>query len=203
MQAILYAVRVSPPTLACSDDETGLARRVIDAAPGRDRAAEEALYRLLAPRARLYALKHLRDVHAAADLAQDAMLLMLDRLHRGEIRDPGHIASFVLGTCRQLVIDRRRGIQRRERILEAFAHEFESVAMESELPTGADLQQLERCLENLPERERTVIVTTFFKDSDANDVAQALGLSSANVRVIRHRAVQRLRSCVDGSTTDE
>lgn len=203
MQAILYAVRVSPPTFARSDDEASLARRVIDATPGRDRAAEEALYRLLAPRAQLYALKQLREPHAAADLAQDAMLLVLDRLRRGEIREPERIASFALGTCRQLAIDRRRAAQRRGRIIEAFAHELEAVILESEQPARSELEQLERCLDNLPERERTVIVMTFFQENSATDVAQALGLSAANARVIRHRAVLRLRSCIDGGAGDE
>jgi RNA polymerase sigma-70 factor (ECF subfamily) len=35
-----------------------------------DGAAEAELYRRLAPRVRLYGLRHLRDRHAAADLVQ-------------------------------------------------------------------------------------------------------------------------------------
>jgi RNA polymerase sigma-70 factor (ECF subfamily) len=194
MEATFYAVRVQH-SLSPTDDEAGLARRVIDAAPGRDLRAEEDLYRRLAPRARLYGLKHLRDAHAAADLAQDVMLLTLDRLRRGEVREPERIVSFVLGTCRQLVIDRRRGTQRRERIVDAYAHDLD--VMESS-PLELDVQRLQHCLHLLPERERTVIVMTFYEDGAANDVAQALGISSANARVIRHRAVERLRTCVEG-----
>jgi len=195
MRASFYAVRVQPPTIAPADGEAALARRVIDAAPGRDLRAEAELYRLLAPRARLYGLKHLRDAHGAADLAQDVMLMTLDRLRRGEVRDPEQIASYVLGTCRQLVIDRKRGMQRRERIMDAYAHEFDTGVSAS--PVALDTEQLQRCLQVLPERERTVIVMTFFEDSDASQVAQALGITPTNARVIRHRAVERLRLCVD------
>src|SRR5215510_408534 len=101
MIASFYAVHVQHSTIVPADDEVTLARRVIDAAPGRDLRAEEELYRRLAPRARLYGLKHLRDPQSAADLAQDVMLMTLDRLQRGEVREPERITSFVLGTCRQ------------------------------------------------------------------------------------------------------
>ena len=195
MDGSFYASQVQDPVTVGADNEADLARRVIEAAPGRDPRAEEALYRLLAPRARLYGLKHLRDAHAAADLAQDVMLLTLDRLRRGEVRDPVHIASFVLGTCRQLVIDRKRGVQRRERIVETYTQDL-NVAECAE-PLALDTRQLRLCLGLLPERERAVIVMTFFDDSDANEVAQALAISAANARVIRHRAIDRLRTCMD------
>lgn len=201
MDGSFYALQVQDPVTVRADTEADLARRVIDAAPGRDLRAEEALYRLLAPRARLYGLKHLRDAHAAADLAQDVMLLTLDRLRRGDVREPEHIASFVLGTCRQLVIDRKRGVQRRERIVETYVQDL--AVAECAEPLALDTRQLAHCLDLLPERERTVIVMTFFDDSDANEVAQALAISAANVRVIRHRAVERLRTCMDREGTHD
>lgn len=194
MDGSFYALQVQDSVTVRAGTEADLARRVIDAAPGRDPRAEEALYRLLAPRARLYGLKHLRDAHAAADLAQDVMLLTLDRLRRGEVREPEHIASFVLGTCRLLVIDRKRGVQRRERIVETYIQDLD--VTECVEPLALDTRQLSRCLGLLPERERTVIVMTFFDDSDANEVAQALAISAANARVIRHRAIDRLRTCM-------
>ena len=60
-----------------------------------------------------------------------------------------------------------------------------------------DYKHLLRCLGNLPERERSVVVLTFCSDTPTEEVAQELGLESGNVRVIRHRALQRLRECLD------
>src|SRR5262245_21169563 len=91
------------------------------AAPGRDAAAEAELCRRFAPRIRLYGLRHLRSEAAAADLVLDVLMMMLQKLRAGEVREPGRLASFVLGTCRQVVIDGRRSGARRERILETFA----------------------------------------------------------------------------------
>ena len=72
-------------------------------------AAEAELCRRLAPRLRLYGLRHLRDEHAAADLVQHVLLIMLKSIRAGRVRDPEKLASFVLGTCRMTVLDLRRG----------------------------------------------------------------------------------------------
>ena len=52
------------------------------------------------------------------------------------------------------------------------------------------------CLGALPERERAVLVMTFYDDRPADAVAAELGLSAGNVRVIRHRGMMRLRGCM-------
>ena len=49
-----------------AEDDATLARRIASAAPATDAAAEAELCRRLAPRIRLYGLKHLRNEAAAA-----------------------------------------------------------------------------------------------------------------------------------------
>ena len=66
-------------------------------------AAEHELCVQLAPRLRLYGLRHLRDEAAAADLVQEALIILLEAARGGRIEDPGHVDRFVLGTCRNLV----------------------------------------------------------------------------------------------------
>ena len=174
--------------------EAELARRIAAAAPDVDREAEAALCRLLAPRVRRYGLRHLRDAEAAADLMQHVILMTLEKLRAGALRDPGQIVSFVFGTCRLVVLDMRRGNLRRERLLEAYGEDlpYADIAPAPRVDDG----RIERCLETLSERERTVLVTTFHEDKDAAEVARQLGLTAGNVRVIRHRALGRLRDCM-------
>ena len=59
-----------------------------------------------------------------------------------------------------------------------------------------DSAQLNDCLQRLPERERSVVVLTFYQEESSEGVAATLGLTSANARVIRHRALGRLRDCM-------
>jgi len=157
-------------------------------------AAESELYRRFAPRVRLYGLRHLRDEESARDLMQQVMLLTIEKLRRGDVRDPDQIASFVLGTSRTMAMAARRTDARRERLREAFVVPDAFAAPDA----GAtlDLDRLEHCLAQLVDRERSVVLLTFYAESSAAAVGADLGVSEGNVRVIRHRALAKLRACV-------
>ena len=96
------------------------------------------------------------------------------------------------------VLDLRRNAQRRERLLEQFGANLLAPAPSAE--PRVDHEQLTRCVQNLKERERTVIVMTFYDEQTAADLAQFLDISEANVRVIRHRAICQLRDCMGVAT---
>ena len=180
-------------SLAPLDDGT-LARRIAEAGGAIDSAAEAELYCRLAPRVRLYGLRHLRDPNAAADLVQQVLLMTIERLRAGEVREPERIASFVLGACRMTVLDWRRSSRRREALLKERGATEE--AYEAPEPLALDADRLGSCLASLSERARSVVMLTFFGDSPAERVGAELGLAAGNVRVIRHRALGRLRECM-------
>ena len=161
---------------------------------GNNRKAEAELFSRMAPRIRLYGLRHLRDEHAAEDLVQQVLITTLEALRAGRLREPEKLASFVLGTCRMTVLDLRRGAQRRELLLEQFGSDLLR-PVPSSMPQ-LDHEQLTRCVQNLRERERMVVVMTFYDEQTGADVAGFLGISEANVRVIRHRAIHQLRDCM-------
>ncbi len=92
------------------------------------------------------------------------------------------------------VLDLRRGARRREQLLERFGADLPAPDLSS--PPRLDHEQLARCVAGLKERERTVVVMTFYDERTGGDVAGFLGVSEANVRVIRHRAIHKLRDCM-------
>jgi RNA polymerase sigma-70 factor (ECF subfamily) len=159
-----------------------------------DPEAEAELFRRMAPRIRLYGLRHLRDQHASDDLTQQVLITTLKALRAGRLREPEKLASFVLGTCRMTVLDLRRSAQRKEQLLEQFGADLLTPVQPS-VP-HLDREHLARCLENLKERERSVVVMSFYDEQTGADVARFLGVSEANVRVIRHRAIRQLRDCM-------
>jgi RNA polymerase sigma-70 factor (ECF subfamily) len=167
---------------------------VMQIGSGGDGQAESELFRRMAPRIRLYGLRYLRDEHAAEDLAQQVLIITLVALREGRLREPEKLASFVLGTCRMTVLDLRRGVQRKKRLLEQFGADLPAT-VQPPMPR-LDHERLTCCVQNLKERERTVVVMTFFDEQTSADVARFLGVSEANVRVIRHRAMHQLRDCM-------
>jgi RNA polymerase sigma-70 factor, ECF subfamily len=178
-------------------DETDahLARQVLARAAGSG-AAEAELYRRFAPRVRLYGLRHLRSGEGAADLAQQVMLTVIEQLRAGNIRQPEKIASFVLGTARLIATNLRRGEARKEELLRRFKDDvpFSTASLVPRL----DEEKVAQCLEALCERERLILLMTFFEEASAERVGAALGLSAGNVRVVRHRGLEHLRSCLMG-----
>jgi RNA polymerase sigma-70 factor, ECF subfamily len=175
-------------------NDAAVARAVMARTPGASDTAESELYRRFAPRVRLYGLRHLRDADAACDLAQQVLLLTIEKLRDGAVRDPEAIASFILGTSRRIAAGLKRRERRREMLqgrmidVPAFAPPAADAAL--------DLDRIEACLGQLAERERVVVLMTFYAERTAADTARELGITEGNVRVIRHRAVARLRECV-------
>ncbi|SCK16445.1 RNA polymerase sigma-70 factor, ECF subfamily [Variovorax sp. HW608] len=179
-----------------SDAEVILALRIAGAGAARDIEAEAALYRQLAPRVRRYGLRHLRDASAADDLMQQVMLLALDQLRTGRVREPERVVSFVFGSCRTLVLAMQRKESRRESLL---ARHGEVLALaDISIAPRHDHERVARCLDSLRERERSVLLMSFYDEKPAEVVAGELGLTAGNVRVIRHRGIAQLRHCVEG-----
>jgi RNA polymerase sigma-70 factor (ECF subfamily) len=167
--------------------------RAIAAGAGTATAAEAELYRRFAPRVRLYGRRHLRDEDAACDLMQQVMLLTIEKLREGAVRDLDMVGSFILGASRLLAANLKRLDRRRAALLDALPPEHPAVSTE---PAGMDEHALEGCLSMLPERERTIVLLTFYAERSSREIAQTLGTSEGNVRVIRSRAITRLRACI-------
>src|SRR5678815_2196743 len=134
-----------------------------------DPEAEGELFRRMAPRIRLYGLRHLRDAAAAEDLTQEVLITTLEALRAGRLREPEKLTSFVLGTCRMTVLGLRRGSQRKERLLQQFGADLQAPVQPS-MPV-LDHEQLTRCVQNLKERERTVVVMTFYDERTGADLS--------------------------------
>ena len=159
-------------------------------------ADERALCERYGVRIRAYGLRHLRDTVAADDLVQQVLLSVLQALREGRVEERDRLDAYVLGTCRNVVMDMRRGVARQRRVAERAA---------AGLPDGyepqhlaVDRMRLEQCLRELEARDRAVVLATFLEDRDADEIGNAMQLSTGNVRVIRHRALAKLQACVGG-----
>ena len=54
-----------------------------------------------------------------------------------------------------------------------------------------------KLLLTLDERSRTVLILRFFQELDAQQIAQRMGLTPGNVRVIQSRAIASLRQAME------
>ena len=190
--AVPHAESEPPPV-----PDAELARRIAARPAGSATVEEAELYRRLAPRVRLYGLKHLRSEAAAADLVQHVLVLAIEKLRTGQVREPERIASFVLSTARLVARDFRRATARRHEDSALLAGVIETMPAAEAPPEPFDLDRLRRCLDALAERDRTVIVLSFYDERTSGQIARQLGLTEGNVRVIRHRALAQLHRCLE------
>jgi RNA polymerase sigma-70 factor, ECF subfamily len=182
-------------TSLVSATDAEVATTIASQPAGHASAAEAELYRRFAPRVRLFGLKHLRDEAAAQDLAQQVLLMTIERLRAGEVQDAEQIGSFILGASRLSC----GGIRRTERRRVDLHARFDVPAVTDD-PNETDLFALEavaRCLAGVGPRERAILVQTYYAEKSAPEIAAALGMTAGAVRVARHRALESMRQCVE------
>jgi RNA polymerase sigma-70 factor (ECF subfamily) len=168
-----------------------LATAVIGAGALGSPAAEAELFRRFGRRVRLFGQRRLRDDSAVDDLVQRVMLAVLSKLRAGAVREPDRIDSFVLGTARLVTREMSRPREQTAELVEELP-----CPLAETRPDVLEMQRLAECLKGLAERDRTVVSLSFFDEQSASEVGDALGMQPGNVRITRHRAIARLRSCM-------
>jgi len=184
-------LRVVPSAPAAPEAEA-LSRRAL----GGDRDAERELCRRLGPAVRAFARRRLIGRAAVEDFTHDVMLTFVEAVRAGRIEDPARAAGCALGICRNLARDRARIRDRRREALETFADPEGEARLPWE-PMLLDPARLEDCLSRLTSRDRSVIRGTFHDDRTDEEIAGELAISTGNVRVIRHRSIAALRTCLE------
>lgn len=159
--------------------------------PPSEREAE--LCRQWAPRIRLYGKKHLRSEDAARELVQCVLLALVEALRANRIEQPEHLDRYVLGICRNLADRIRRNDARAEPRDPAALDLAASALPEVE---SLDFGAVMHCIAQLEARARSVLHLSFQRERSADEIAETLGMTAGNVRVVRHRAVAALRRCL-------
>jgi RNA polymerase sigma-70 factor (ECF subfamily) len=176
-----------------ANEDEALARRVT----AGDAAAEAELCRRVLPRVRAFGLKHLRDEAAALDLAQQVTLTLLEALRANRVDQVDRIGAFLMGVCKRTLLSWRSGEQLRSDLMARFGSMLAGV---SEIrDTAIDRVRLAGCFDHLAPRARTVLALSFYAERSAGEIAAELDTSTGNVRVLRHRALEQLHACMEGS----
>lgn len=147
---------------------------------GREEVYDE---RFAAMRPRLLAIAiSLAGRDIAEDILHDTYLRARSRL--GQLRDPAALDAWLARIAVNACYNHRRGIRR----FVPGASLLETRAGSSE-PRDVGLREL---IEQLPPRDRTVVVLRYGYGYRLDEVARLLGLTHTNVRSIAHRARKRL-----------
>jgi DNA-directed RNA polymerase specialized sigma24 family protein len=120
---------------------------------------------------------------SAEDVVQDTYLVARDRI--GQLRDPAAIEAWLARIC----VHRSFRIKRRGKRLQEL---LGTLSFPKSTPPPSGRLELHELVENLPPRDRAVVVLQHGYGYSLDEVAQLVGISHANARKISSRTRQRL-----------
>jgi RNA polymerase sigma-70 factor (ECF subfamily) len=167
---------------------------LVTLAAGGDRRAEAALVRKFAPAVRTFWRRRMRGADAVDELSQEVFLRLVQALRSGAVAEAERVGGFVLGICKNLARERARTAERRNELWEQYGDAL--TALEDTPLASYQLAQLEDCLSQMTARSRDVIRFAFVEGQSASEIGSRLEMTEGNVRVVRHRALEALRTCM-------
>jgi RNA polymerase sigma-70 factor (ECF subfamily) len=174
---------------------------LVTAAMGGDQDAVRRLLELVRPLVTRYCRGRLgpaeRSSLSADDVAQEVCLAVLTALPTYRLQGRPFLA-FVYGIAAHKVIDAHRAVARgRAEPVADVPDSVEVRAGPEQLALHGELsEQLRGMLEELPEKQREILVLRVVVGLSAEETAQIVGASPVAVRVAQHRALGRLRKNV-------
>jgi RNA polymerase sigma-70 factor, ECF subfamily len=164
---------------------------------GADRASgDAAMQTLLAERGLLLAYINVivRDLHAAEDLLQEALVLAMRQRFSGV----DHARGWIRVTARNLSLNHARRADRRKRVSDAALAQLEADwADEAAGPShGQRLAALRACSERLSPAARRMIDLRFAEGRSCDAIAGTLGKPVNTIYVGMSRLYARLAECI-------
>ncbi len=137
-----------------------------------------------------------RDLHAAEDILQEALMLAL----RQRFADVGHAQAWIRVTARNLALNEGRRRQRRAKPLSDDILELLEPAWDEEgdgPAHGERLAALRACCERLSDAGKRLIDLRYHRKLDGAGMAAALGRPLNTVYVGLSRVYRRLSTCIE------
>ena len=138
----------------------------------------------------------------AEDLCNEAFRVVLERLRRQPLEDPGKLASYLAQTARNLAMAERRRDTRRQTItgeqaaIDGFADERSDPSVKAE--SQARAKAIRKVLKELPNlRDRQMLVRLYLNDEDKSSICRDLNLTEEHFNRVIYRARERFRVLLD------
>ena len=141
--------------------------------------------------------RHTSGRPEAEDLFQDTFRLVLEKLRRGELREPAKLPGFLAQIARSLAIEHYRKASRRKTDPDSEALEEVAAAASGQLAgllAREDAAVVRQVIQELGSaRDREVLLRFYIAEEDRGRISDDLGLTDLQFNRVLHRARQRYR----------
>jgi RNA polymerase sigma factor (sigma-70 family) len=136
----------------------------------------------------------LRNSAAVEDIRQETLRRVLEMLHRGVLRKPNCLSSFVRGVCKRVLLEQWRKGAKLSFAEDLCRRSDESPDPERAIVMSENIDRLRTAMSALPPDSRQLLNLLYFEEQDRAEVSRRIGVNPNYLRVLIHRAILRLRS---------
>lgn len=171
-----------------------------------DRSAEEALARRYGPKLEFVLRRHVREPSLAADLRQEALIVVIQRLRKEGLAEPDKLAAFLYQTAINLARGEARTFFRRNTHtdFEAVGRAAATTPLLVDRLEQRELGEMVRAvLEELSQARDREILRRFYLHEEAKEsICASLELSTEHFDRVLYRARQRFRQLLEARLGD-
>ncbi len=142
------------------------------------------------------------DPALADDLCNETFRIVLERLRRQPLEEPGKLAAYLAQTARNLALADRRKTARRQTVtgeqsaIDDFAAEGTDPSVVAQAQVRANA--IRKVLEEMPIiRDRQLLVRYYLNDEAKAEICRDLGLTEEHFHTVMFRARERFRVLLD------
>jgi RNA polymerase sigma-70 factor, ECF subfamily len=189
--------------MLCDDASPGTPAELVRRIRAGDASAESELVARYGRGVTIVIHRASSDASAVDDLCQQTFQIALEKIRRGDLREPEKLSGFICSLARNLVIDHFRRVA---------AHRFPGSVEGTQAadPAPGPLESLlkvekasivRRVLAELPsERDREILFRFYIAEDEKDSICRDLGLTSLHFNRVLFRARERYRELYEETT---
>lgn len=174
-----------------------------------DRAFMEQLY--IEYKGLMYgvALTYLHNNEDAQDAVNDAIIRLMNKASELRGKNRSVLRSYIVSTMKRTalnIIRKKKTVRKRVRsvdIEEMEAYADQKTEVDTAVIANSTSAELRKAVEQLTDRERTVLRLKYFEEWSDTDIAQWLGLAESSIRVYLVRARRHMYEILRGQEFED
>ena len=137
----------------------------------------------------------IRSPQLIEDIRQETLLRVLQTLRKkGGVEHPERFGAFVSSVCNNVLMEMVRADLRHDRLESEMDPADDSVNLDAPLVTRQRQLQVEKVLQELPEKDRVLLRMFFLEERDKSEICKRFQVSEDYLRVLLYRAKSRFRN---------
>ncbi len=134
------------------------------------------------------------------DLFQETIIIVLQKIKQGDVRDPDRLSGFVCGVARNRGIKHFEKESRMCPMTAAHLNTPLPPCQHEELSRKEDAQMVRRVMSELKvDRDRQILFRLYLLEEDKEKICNDLALSSLHFNRVLHRAHQRFKEMYESA----